>query len=644
MCGIAGFLSIKPGPLGFDPQRRLAGMIEAVRHRGPDHRGLRVEGPCGLGHARLSIIDLSPAGHQPMSGADNRHWVTYNGEIYNFRELRRELEAKGYVFRSHSDTETILHGYAAWGARVFTRLRGMFAIALWDAAERRLILARDRVGKKPLYYARLENFLVFGSEIKAILTWPGVDRSPDPATLDQYLSLGYASSPRTAFAAVRKVPPAHYMTVQLDSSGRAAFNPPARYWQLPPPGAAKQRLANGDLEHELVERLTEAVRLRMISDVPLGAFLSGGVDSSAIVALMSKIGAGPVKTFSIGFANPEYDETPYARRVARRYGTEHEEMIVSPDAAALIPRLVWQLGEPFADSSMVPTYCLAELARRHVTVALTGDGGDEDFLGYGRYQTCLKLQHLDSVSPALRRAAGQLMRWWPAGLNRRFAGRLNRCAELLAASDGRRSQLYAFTLAIFLDYHKREGYADAMGRFLAGSALDLLEPYFAEAPNLLTGANWADIHTYLPDDLMVKVDVATMANGLEARAPLLDHEFMEWAAGIPESVKMAGGATKSIFKRAMEPYLDRDLLYRSKMGFGCPIDHWFRGELKEMAYDVLLSPTATARGIFRRDYVQRLLDEHVSGANGHHARLWSLLVLELWFRMWVDRPGVALAA
>ena len=643
MCGIAGFLSIKPGALGFDPQRRLAAMVKAVRHRGPDDQGVWTDGLCGLAHARLSIIDLSPAGHQPMPGADSRNWITYNGEIYNFQELRRELEAKGYVFRSHSDTETIVHGYAAWGERVFTRLRGMFAIALWDRTERRLILARDRVGKKPLYYAHLEDFLVFGSEIKAILTWPEVDRGPDPVALDQYLSLGYAPSPRTAFAAVRKIPPAHYMTVRVDPSGRAAFSAPIRYWQLPSPSMAKQRVSLRDLEQELVERLTEAVRLRMISDVPLGAFLSGGVDSSAVVALMSKIGAGPVKTFSIGFPNPEYDETPYARKVAKRYGTDHEEMIVSPDAAALIPRLVWQYGEPFADPSMVPTYCLAELARRHVKVALNGDGGDEDFLGYGRYGTCLKLQRLESMPALLRSAAGRMIRQLPAALHRRHAERLNRYAELFAGSDRRPSQRYAFTIAIFLDSHKREGYGEAMSRFLAGPALDLFEPYFAQAPSLVTGANWTDIHTYLPDDLMVKVDVASMAHGLEGRSPLLDHEFMEWAAAIPESVKMAQGVTKSLFKRAMEPYLDRDLLYRSKMGFGCPIDHWFRAELKEMAYDVLLSPTATARGIFRRDYVQRLLDEHVSGANAHHARLWALLMLELWFRMWVDRPGVALS-
>jgi asparagine synthase (glutamine-hydrolysing) len=641
MCGVSGFLWMGQGAATFDAARRLKRMIATLRHRGPDDEGVWSDGVCGLAHARLSIIDLTPAGHQPMGSADGRIWVSYNGEIYNFQDLRRELEAKGYAFRSRSDTEVIVYGYAAWGDQVFSRLRGMFAIALWDRAARRLVLARDRVGKKPLYYAFVGEALLFGSEIKSILAWPGVDRTPDLAAIDQYLSLQYVPAPRTAFKSVRKLPNAHYMVIEADGAGGWYRAAPVQYWRLPPPRQATRRASMRALADELVERLRDAVRLRLISDVPLGAFLSGGVDSSAVVALMAQLGGAPVKTFSIGFPNREYDETRYARLVAERYATDHEEMIIEPDAAGIIPRLIWHYGEPFADPSMIPTYYVSQIARRKVTVILNGDGGDEAFLGYGRYSTCRVLARFDRIPAALRATARKLIPRLPNAVHRRFGGRLHALAEHLAAADRPASQRYAFTITYFMDYMKREGYGAAMAEFVTGSALDLLEPYFDEAPSLVTGANWADIHTYLPDDLMVKVDVASMAHGLEARSPLLDHVFLEWAASIPEDIKMAGGQTKALFKRAMEPYLPRELLYRPKMGFGCPIDHWLRGELKEMAYDTLLSSTAKARAIFRPDYVRRLLDEHVSGIISHHTRLWALLMLELWFRKWVDRPAEA---
>ncbi len=640
MCGIAGFVLLNGGGSdapGFDHARRLGAMIGTIRHRGPDDEGVWSDGICGLAHARLSIIDLSPAGHQPMGSPDGRIWVSYNGEIYNFMELRRELEGLGHVFRSRSDTEVLVHGYAAWGVDMVNRLRGMFAIALWDRDARRLLLVRDRFGKKPLHWCRVGNALVFGSEIKAILAWPGIDRSPDMTAIDDYLSLQYVPAPRTAFAAIRKLPAAHLMVVEA-GHGAAGAGEVRRYWQLPRPDAAKIRRPAAQLAGELIERLTEAVRLRLISDVPLGAFLSGGVDSSAIVALMSRLGAAPVKTFSIGFPNAEFDETRYARIVAERYETDHEELIVEPDAAAVIPRLVWHYGEPFADPSMVPTYYVSQLARQKVTVALNGDGGDEAFLGYGRYATCRSLSRLDHLPASLRRAACGAIARLPAPVHRRYGRRLNALAGLLDGAGTPASQRYAFTIVYFMDYQKREGYADAMGGYLDGSALDQLDPYFAQAPNLVTGANWADIHTYLPDDLMVKVDVASMAHALETRSPLLDHVLMEWAAALPYEVKMEGGETKAIFKKALEPYLPREVLYRKKMGFGCPVGDWLRHELREMAHDVLLSSAATARGIFRRDYVERLLAEHVSGRVQHDTRLWALLMLELWFRMWVDQP------
>jgi asparagine synthase (glutamine-hydrolysing) len=638
MCGISGFLWLGPGRPSFDVEQRLWGMIAPLRHRGPDDQGVWSDGVCGLAHARLSIIDLTAGGHQPMGSADGRAWISFNGEIYNFQELRAELQAKGYSFRSQSDTEVIIYGYLAWGERVIDRLRGMFAFALWDAADKKLLLVRDRFGKKPLHYARVGDALLFGSEIKAILSWPQVDRTPDYVAIDQYLSLQYVPAPRTAFASIKKLGSAHYLTAQC-SPGGGAVNEQVQYWRPPLPRAEKTRATTADLAVELVERLRESVKLRMISDVPLGAFLSGGVDSSSVVALMAGLGSGPVKTFSIGFPNKEYDETRYARVVAERYGTDHEEFIVEPDALSVIPKLVWHYGEPFADSSAVPTYYVSEIARRKVTVALNGDGGDEAFMGYGRYDSCRRISRFDWLPPWSRQFIPMGIKLLPRAVHQRYGNRLAAFADLVAGSDRRASQRYAFTITYFMDYQKQQGYAPAMGEFLKRSALDLLESYFDEAPTLVTGANWADIHTYLPNDLMVKVDVASMAHGLESRSPLLDHVFMEWAMTIQESVKMAGGVTKAVFKKAMEPYLPHDLLYRPKMGFGAPVDHWFRAELKDMAHDVLLSASATARNIFNKDYVQRLLNEHVSGQYNHQSRLWALLMLELWFRMWVDQPA-----
>ena len=575
-----------------------------------------------------------------MGSADGRVWVSFNGEIYNFMELRRELEAAGFQFRSRSDTEVIVYGYQAWGAGVLARLRGMFAVAIWDHASQKLLLARDRLGKKPLYYTHVRDLLLFGSEIKALLTWREVDRRPDTVAIDQYLSLQYVPAPRTAFAAVSKLAAAHYLVAERTAQGWQVGEP-VEFWRLPSPRAAIRRASTQVLTEELIERLKEAVKLRLMSDVPLGAFLSGGVDSSAIVALMAELGSGPVKTFSIGFPNKEYDETGYARMVAERYATDHEEMIVEPDAIAVIPKIVWHYGEPFADPSAIPTYYVSQIARRKVKVALNGDGGDENFLGYSRYAACRRIARFDWIPQPLRGLAASAVPHLPHALHRRSRDRLSAFADLLKRSDPRASQRYAFTIAYFLDFQKHEGYTDAMADAVAGSALDLLEPYFQAAPSLVSGANWADIHTYLPDDLMVKVDVASMAHALEARSPLLDHVFMEWAMTIPEDVKMAGGVTKALFKKAMEPYLPHEVLYRPKMGFGCPVDHWFRAELKEMAYDVLLSDAATARNIFRKGYVKNLLDEHVSGAMNHQYRLWALLMLELWFGMWVDQPAEA---
>jgi asparagine synthase (glutamine-hydrolysing) len=645
MCGIAGFVLPQPALAHGEIEARLWAMIGTLRHRGPDDEGVWTDGLGALAHARLSIIDLSAAGHQPIASAGGDVWLSYNGEIYNFALLREDLAALGYVFRSRTDSEVIANGWHAWGPRLFGRLRGMFALALWDRRSRRLILARDRIGKKPLYYAPPgsapgnadRQAFLFGSEIKALLAWPGMARIPNLAALDQYLTLQYVPAPDTAFAGVHRLPPAHYLVVGADAEGRWLEPELVRYWELPEPETAGARPKPAELQRELVAHLEEAVHLRMIADVPLGAFLSGGVDSSAVVAMMARAGAGRVKTFSIGFPAKEYDETRYARMVAERYGTEHEEFIVEPDAVAILPKLVWHYGEPFADPSAIPTYYVSQMARRHVTVALNGDGGDEAFLGYARYRAMHHLDRLDRLPGGLgrgRSALARLLGTAPASIARRL--RLPQIREMLDAPVDAPERRYAGAIAFFGDCDKTAGYGEAMRGQLAHSALDLLAPYFARAENLVAGANRADFHTYLPDDLMVKVDVASMAHGLETRSPLLDHVLLEWSARIPPEIKMAGGRTKALFKAAMAPYLPREILRRRKMGFGCPIDQWLRSELKELAYDTLLAPAARERGLMRPDYVQRLLDEHCTYRADHHTRLWALLMLELWFRTWID--------
>ena len=637
MCGVGGFLTVRTAATRNELEARLWGMIATLRHRGPDDEGVWTEGRAGLAHARLSVIDLSPAGHQPMVSADGSAWITYNGEIYNFAEIRRELEALGYPFRSRSDTEVIVNGWRAWGPKIFSRLRGMFALAIWDRQSRQLILARDRLGKKPLYYAPTATAFLFGSEIKALLAWPGLSRAVDLSAIDSYLTFGYVAAPQTAFDGIRKLPAAHYLVVEAQPDGSLGKPELVRYWRLPEPRMARRHRRAEELRRELVAQLEEAVRLRLISDVPLGAFLSGGVDSSAVVATMARVGGGTVKTFSIGFSAKEYDETRYARMVAERYATDHEEFIVEPDAVAVLPQLTWHYGEPFADPSAIPTYYVSEMARRKVTVALNGDGGDECFLGYPRYKAMHRLSRLDSVPRWSRVGLGQSLALAPPAMQRRF--KIPRIRALLQAPDQRPSRRYGFTIVYFTDEDKAAGYADALREHLTGTALDLIEPYFAEADSLVSGANWADIHTYLPDDLMVKVDVASMAHGLESRSPLLDHVLMEWAAELPEQLKLARGESKALFKSAMEPYLPHELLYRPKMGFGCPVDHWFRSELKEFAYDVLLSRSACERGLLHPAYVRDLLEEHCAFARDHHTQLWALLMLELWFRMWIDSPG-----
>lgn len=628
MCGIAGRYNFASGAPA-SPEA-IAAMCQLMAHRGPDGHGVRVEGPLGLGHRRLSIIDLSDAGRQPMSYQDGKLWISFNGEIYNFAALREELEREGHAFRSRTDTEVVLAAYLQWGLPFLKRLRGMFAFALWDARRRRLLLARDRVGKKPLFYRLDQHGIAFASESRAFLADTGFEPRANAEALLHYLSFHYVPTPMSGFDGVRKLPPAHYLVVE---DGNVAVE---RYWRLS--YRQKCSLSEDEACEELRHRLEEAVRLRLVSDVPLGAFLSGGIDSASVVALMSRVGTSRVKTFSIGFEEAEYNELAFARQVASRYDTDHHEFIVRPDAAAILPKLVWHYGEPYADSSAVPTYYLAELTRRHVTVALNGDAGDESFAGYERYLANQLATRLARWPAGVRGPLTAILRRIPRqGGPKSLGVRLGRLVDAWSKPLGQRyaAWVMGFTPEM-LARVCTESFLDATGR--VDTAQHIVGAFErAEADNVLDATLDVDVQTYLPDDLLVKVDVATMAHSLEGRSPFLDHELMEFAASLPPGLKLRGRTTKYLLKRAMRPLVPAPILERRKMGFGVPLDHWFRADLREMARDLLLSPRALQRGYFREEAVRSLLDDHAEGRALWHHQLWNLLMLELWQREFIDR-------
>jgi asparagine synthase (glutamine-hydrolysing) len=632
MCGIAGYFNLRERTNPGDAKAIVLDQIESLEHRGPDAQDAYVGPGVGLGHARLSIIDLSSAANQPMFDDSGKIGIVFNGEIYNFQEIRTELETKGHHFRTNSDTEVIIAGYIEWGTDVVDRLRGMFGLAIYDGKKDRLILLRDRVGKKPLYYMVRNGVLIFASEIKGILRYPGVERRPNYDAIHEYLTFQYVPAPLSGFVGIHKLPPAHLLIASRNKEPVVR-----RYYSWPRPSAVRPRRIE-ELREELVAHLKESTRLRMISDVPIGAFLSGGVDSSSVVAMMASCSDRPVKTFTIGFEEQAYDEREFARAVAKRYGTDHHEMTVRPDGMSVIDHIVYHYGEPYADSSAIPTYYVSQVAREHVTVVLNGDGGDESFLGYPRYAWCRQQFDKDTsrLPRPLARRLQNLILGLPEGLDRiDVVSRARKAASLIYE---RRSRRYEIPIANISDDAKKSLYADSMQGYLARSALDRLDDYFDQAQSMAHGAAWTDLHTYLPDDLMVKVDVASMAHSLEARSPLLDHKLMEWAATIPEEIRFQGNETKSLFKQAMEPYLPHDLMYRPKMGFGVPVDIWLRNDMREFAYDVLLDETARERGLFDMKYVRSILDAHSSGQNWA-IRIWCLLMLELWFRMWIDGVG-----
>jgi asparagine synthase (glutamine-hydrolysing) len=603
-------------------------MCAVVEHRGPDSRGLFLENGVGLGIQRLRVIDLE-TGDQPIFNEDGSIVVVLNGEIYNYKELRSDLERAGHRFGTKSDTEVIVHLYEDHGLSCVRALRGMFAFALWDRPQRRLLLARDRLGKKPLFYAQLNGEFWFGSEAKSILADPVIDREVDFDAIDCFLHFQYVPHPLSAFRALRKLPPAHTLVWQ---EGRVDV---ARYWKL---SYGRGPVADEREAHELIrEQLLEATRLRLRSDVPLGAFLSGGVDSSAVVAAMAKEASGRVQTFSIGFDVEAYDETRYAREIADLFDTDHHELRVEPRAMEVLPKLVWHYGEPFADSSAIPSFYLADLTRRHVTVALNGDGGDESFAGYTRYVGNRVVERLGRLPPTARLALARLAEVLGTdGQSDSFRSRVDRIthAALMPPYDR-----YTKWVAYFNEDERAQLYTPefraALGEPFERSVMRT--PYLeSNAEDEINRLLDVDIQTYLPCALLVKMDIASMAHSLEVRSPLLDHQFMEMAAGFPGSWKLHGRMTKKIFKDALRQWLPEHILDRRKRGFGVPIGTWFRRELRDVPREILLDRHSLARGFFREERLRQIIDDHVAGARDHTNQIWALIQLELWLRTFVD--------
>ncbi len=626
MCGITGIFD---GRAKREIDRALLDrMNESQHHRGPDGGGLHVEPGVGLGHRRLSIIDLA-TGQQPLYNEDDSVAVVFNGEIYNFQELASELAACGHTFRTHSDTEVIVHGWEQWGEACVTRFRGMFAFALWDRNRETLFLARDRLGVKPLYYAELPGgHWIFGSELKSLLVHPGVPRQIDPLAVEEYFAYGYVAEPRTIFQGVCKLSPGCTLAVR-----RGAPAPkPVEYWDVPFKSAGP--VSEQEAGEELIRRLRESVRLRMISDVPLGAFLSGGVDSSAVVAMMAGLSTDPVVTCSISFGDPAFNESAYARTVAERYRTQHHVEQVDPDDFGLVDRLAMLYDEPYADSSAIPTYRVCELARKTVTVALSGDGGDESFGGYRRYRWHLNEERVRSLLPLqLRRPVfGLLGQFYPKA---DWAPRVFRAKSTLEALARNSVEAYFHSVSIFHDAMRRELFSDRFRSELQGySATDVLRRHAARAPtdDPLSLIQYLDLKTYLVGDINTKVDRASMAHSLEVREPLMDHPLVEWVSSLPPNLKVRGSEGKYLLKKSLEPYLSPEILYRPKMGFAVPLARWFRGPLRQSVRDAVLGSVLADTGWFNPAYLRRMVDGHQSGMRDYSASLWTVLMFESYMR------------
>ncbi len=627
MCGLCGILNLDGAPVSLPV---LQAMNATLIHRGPDQGRELVLGACGLANRRLAILDLSPSGALPMSNADGSITMAYNGEIYNYPDLHRDLTARGCTFRSGSDTEAVMTLYEREGVDFLEPLRGMFALALWDAPRQTLILARDRLGKKPLYYYQDDHRLVFASEIKALLRHPEVPRRPARELTPLLLAYGYVPAPLTFFEGIRMLPPGHVLICREGAITTHA------YWTPPAAAGADPQARAEDYLDELRATLEESVRLRLLSDVPLGAFLSGGLDSSLIVAYMARHTAGRVKTFSIGFTGEEsFDETPYARQVAQLLDTEHHEFIVEPDAIKLLPFLVWQHDQPFGDSSAIPTYLVSRHTRDHVTVALTGDGGDELFAGYERFYAAHLAARYRALPGLLRRGVASVVGRLPEATS--YRGVAQRARRFVTGAEMSPADAYFSWVRLFDDDLLAALCTDQIGPHPAG--------HFAAIFDRATGhgltAQLLDVNlvTYLPDDLLIKTDRSSMAASLEARAPFLDHKLVELAARIPSNLKLRGQVTKYILKEAAAGVLPDDIVHRAKHGFGVPVGRWFRTDLQGYAREMLLDPVTLGRGYFHEAALRQLLDEHSRGQRNHGQRLWTLLTFEWWHRLFID-PAV----
>jgi len=627
MCGIAGIFDTR----GLRPIDRplLERMNQAQFHRGPDEGGTFVAPGIGLAHRRLSIIDVS-TGQQPLFNQDRSICIVFNGEIYNFQQVRAELQALGHVFQTHSDTEVIVQAWAAWGEDCVRKLRGMFAFAIWDQRRRSLLLARDRLGKKPLVYCPLGLDILFGSEIKAILASPSVPRRLRLLSLHDYLTYQYVPHPHTMFDGILKLPPGHTL---LWKDGHTSVE---EYWR--PPFGPPINITLPEASERIRDLLDEATRIRLMSEVPLGAFLSGGIDSSIVVALMARHMPEPVKTFSIGFEEKRYDELKYARLAAQRIGADHHEFIVRPDAVEILPKLAWHYDEPFADSSAVPTYYVSQQTRQHVTVALTGDAGDEGFAGYSRYKAMRLAAAFDHAPHWLRDWLAQGA--WRAIPDTLRSGTLRRRARrFLAALALDPCSRYTRWCCAFDDELKAQVCSEDMQAAVAGfPSSRIFAQEYAQVPGLdfVARTLFVDYRRYLPDDLNLKVDIASMAHSLECRSPFLDHRVVEFAATLPTRLKLRGMTSKFLLKHAFRDLLPKEILHRPKMGFGVPIAEWFRGPLKDLARDTLLSPAFFANGWFSESGVRRLVDDHTQGRHDHGYRLWALLMFELWRQRFIS--------
>lgn len=620
MCGIAGILDTR-GQREIDNDL-LDRMNQSQFHRGPDEGGQHFEPGLGLAHRRLSIIDLS-SGQQPMYNHDKSVCVVFNGEIYNFPSLRKELEAKGYLFKSHCDTEVIVHGWSAWGEACVEKFRGMFAFAIWDRPQRSLFLARDRMGIKPLFYSLLpDGQFIFGSELKVLKCHPELPTKMNPQAVEDYFALGYIPEPKTIYQGVYKLDPGHTLTVNQGQSELSSNE----YWDIPftPVPYSNEK----ELEEELIHRLREAVDIRRVAEVPLGAFLSGGVDSSAVVAMMAGLQKEPVNTCSIGFDVKGYDESIHAQEVAEQFNTHHHVNMVDPNDFDLIDELARLYDEPFADSSALPTYRVCQLAKQRVTVALSGDGGDEHFAGYRRYRWHMNEEKLrglvpDAIRQPLFGLAGKLypkLGWAP---------RVFRAKTTFQSMARNPIEGYFHNFSTLIDEQREALFSDSFKRELQGyKASEVFHHYAAKAPtdDPLSVVQYIDMKTYLTGDILTKVDRASMAHSLEVRVPLLDHKFVEWVSGIPSSMKLKGQQGKAIFKSSLEPYLSNNILYRDKMGFAVPLARWFRGPLKERLYTSLFDGGLSATGMFDSKYLETLFDQHQSGQRDNSASLWTLLM------------------